>query len=440
MPAKKSRKKCFVLDTNVLLHNADSMFSFEENDVVLPIQVIEELDRFKKQPDEIGRNARQVARHLDDLRQIGSLCQGVKTGNGGIVQVLTDFDTELPDTLAPGLADNQILAAANYLMEQGNATGPEVIFVSKDLNARVKADALGLAAEDYETNKINFDELYQGWKIIDSEPPKIEKLREEGFIKIEADFTHNEFAILRTQDDEEYAVYNAEEKTLHRLDYADRCPWGIGALNAQQAFALECLLNERFRLVSLVGKAGTGKTLLALAAGLQKAIDDLAYKRLLVSRPIMPLGRDIGYLPGSKEEKLTHWMNPIFDNLHYIFDNYMTEGLPGEHLEMLLENEKICLEALTYIRGRSIAHQWLVIDEAQNLTPHEIKTIISRAGQGTKVVLTGDPYQIDNPYLDPSSNGLTYLVERFKGQDLFGSVVLLNSERSQLASLATELL
>lgn len=440
MPTRKSRKKCFVLDTNVLLHNADSLFSFEENDVVLPIQVIEELDRFKKQPDEIGRNARQVARHLDELRKVGSLCQGVKTSSGGIVQVLTDFNTQLPDTLAPGVTDNQILAAANYLMEQGDSSGPEVIFVSKDLNARIKADALGLAAEDYETNKINFDELYQGWKAIQTIPSVIAELREEGFTAANEELTHNQFVILQTEEDEEYAVYDSKERTLSRLDFVDRCPWGIGALNAQQAFAMECLLNERFRLVSLVGKAGTGKTLLALAAGLQKAIDDLAYKRLLVSRPIMPLGRDIGYLPGSKEEKLTHWMNPIFDNLHYIFDNYMTEGLPGEHLEMLLENEKICLEALTYIRGRSIAHQWLIIDEAQNLTPHEIKTIISRAGQGTKVVLTGDPYQIDNPYLDPSSNGLTYLVERFKGQDLFGSVVLVESERSHLASLATELL
>jgi len=442
-PATKTRKrkapKCFVLDTNVLLHNADSIFSFEDNDVVLPIQVIEELDRFKKESDEKGRNARQVARHLDGLREIGSLCEGVETPGGGYCQVLTEFGHNLPPSFDMKTKDNQILAAACFVQMQRKRT--EVIFVSKDLNARIKADSLSIRAEDYETNKINFDELWQGYKYLDMSKEQLDHFHEEDFLEWEGDdFLHNEFAILQCGEEMAHGRYDKEERGFYPLDFANSSPWGVGALNAEQAFGLELLLDENVRLVSLIGKAGTGKTLLALATGLKKTIDDLSYKRILVSRPIMPLGRDIGYLPGSKEEKLTHWMEPIFDNLHYIFDNYTTEGLPGEQLDMLMESEKICLEALTYIRGRSIAHQWLIIDEAQNLTPHEVKTIISRAGNGCKVVLTGDPYQIDNPYLDPSSNGLTYLIERFKGQKLFGSVVLKTSERSELASLAVELL
>ena len=436
--AKATEKKCFVLDTNVLLHQADSLFSFEEHDVVLPIQVIEELDRFKKEQAERGRNARRVARYLDDLREKGSLLEGVTTHKGGKVQVLTNFPPNLPASLSMNIADNQILAAAHY--SQQRLKSHEVIFVSKDINARIKADSLGIKAEDYETNKINFDELYHGWTEVSVTEKNLDKFREKGALKIKGEFIQNQFVIMSSGKSTELGIYDANSEEVLELIFSDRSPWGIKPLNPQQSFAIECLLNEDIRLVSLVGKAGTGKTLLALAAGLQKTIDDLSYKRILVSRPIMPLGRDIGYLPGSKEEKLTHWMNPIFDNLNYIFDNFVTEGLPSDHLDMLFENEKICLEALTYIRGRSIAHQWLVIDEAQNLTPHEIKTIISRAGEGAKVILTGDPYQIDNPYLDPSSNGLTYLVERFKGQDIFGSVVLTNSERSELASLAVELL
>jgi len=323
---------------------------------------------------------------------------------------------------------------------QSSSDTPQVIFVSKDINARVKADALGIQSEDYETNKINFDELYQGWgKIILSEED-CKSFQKEGSFSTSQTYLANQFFCMDSSGEEELGIYDADSGRIRKLEHSQRCPWGIKALNSQQSFALECLLDERIRLVSLVGQAGTGKTLLALAAGLQRTLDDLSYKRILVSRPIMPLGKDIGYLPGSKEEKLTHWMQPIFDNLHYIFDNFISEGLPSEHLDLLLKNEKICLEAITYIRGRSITNQWLMIDEAQNLTPHEIKTIISRAGEGTKIIVTGDPYQIDNPYLDPSSNGLTYLVERFKGQPIFGTVVLTSSERSHLASLAVELL
>ncbi len=439
-------KKYFVLDTNVLLHSAESLFSFKDNHVVLPLQVIEELDRFKKEPDEKGRNARAVARILDNLRAKGPLYEGVETESGGSVQVLTDFELTLHPGLDRSVTDNQIIGAAHYVRDhiarsKKGKRSSEVIFVSKDLNARIKADALGILAEDYETNKVNFDELYRGWDNLEVEETELSKFEETGFLKVDPDrYQANEYLILSTGKEEMLGRFDVQAGGIVALKEGYSAPWGIQALNHQQNFALECLLNKKFQLVSLVGQAGTGKTLLALAAGLQRTIDDLSYKRILVSRPIMPLGKDIGYLPGSKEEKLTHWMQPIFDNLNFIFDNFISDGLPSEHLELLLRNEKISLEALTYIRGRSIANQWLMIDEAQNLTPHEIKTIISRAGEGTKVIITGDPYQIDNPYLDPSSNGLTYLVERFKGQEIFGTVMLSKSERSKLASLAVELL
>jgi PhoH-like ATPase len=309
------------------------------------------------------------------------------------------------------------------------------------LNARIKADALGIKTADYEASKINFDELYRGWRSIKADDEMLYLLQSQGQIPWEDAFP-NEYFLFEAGNDKFYGRYNSKEKCVRLLseEVIDCAPWNIRAMNPQQVFALDALLDEEIRLVTLVGKAGTGKTLLALAAGLQKTIDDLAYKRILVSRPIMPMGRDIGFLPGSKDEKLSHWMQPVFDNLSFIFDNSVTDGLPSDHLEFLMKNEKISLEALTYIRGRSIAHQWLIVDEAQNLTPHEIKTIITRVGKGTKIVLTGDPYQIDNPYLDPSSNGLTVVVERFKGQKIFGNLVLHASERSHLSSLAAELL
>ncbi|MCJ8344689.1 PhoH family protein [bacterium] len=430
-------KKTFVLDTNVLLHNADSIFSFEDNDVVIPIQVIEELDRFKKESNDLGRNARQVARHLDSLREISCLTKGVETQTGGKVRVVVDFTNNLPEHFDMKVVDNQILAVAKFL---NSAESKDVIFVSKDLNARIKADALGLKVEDYETNKVNYDDMYQGYKELTISADELSDFDKDGTLKLDQDFINNQYCILLCASEKRYARYNQDVNLLELAKYSDRYPWGIGALNDQQHLAMDALLDDKIQLVCLVGKAGTGKTLLALAAGLQKSIDDLAYKRIAVSRPIMPMGKDIGYLPGTKDEKLHNWMMPIFDNLHYIFDNYITEGLPSDQLDLLLKNEKIRLEAITYIRGRSITNQWLIIDESQNLTPHEIKTVISRAGEGTKIILTGDPDQIDNPYLDPSSNGLTYLMERFKGQSLFCGIVLAESERSTLASLAADIL
>ncbi len=442
--------KTFVLDTNVLLHNSSAIFAFGKNKVVIPITVIEELDRFKSFSDEKGRHARAAARYLDELRGQGCLHEGVPLPNGGMLYVVSVDAEGLPKDFEYTKKDNLIIAAA--LKE--HRRGGEVIFVTKDINARIKANALGIRAEDFESNKVNIDELYTGWREMELSGEQYAFFRERGFLdgsRVEGLCSGdtapypNEFFIMRCSDGDEevlYGRYAADGRIVRKLQYDQVEPWGIRPLNPQQKFALEALLDVEVQLVTLVGCAGTGKTLLAVAAGLNNVIDERIYRRMLVSRPIMPLGRDIGYLPGSKDEKLNHWMQPIFDNLEYIFSNNWSDAgvKPEDQLEMLLESKKIELEALTYIRGRSIPHQYLVIDEAQNLTPHEIKTIITRAGDGTKVVLTGDPYQIDNPYLDSASNGLTTVVERFKGQPLFAHVTFVQSERSPLSSLAAELL
>ena len=440
--------KTFILDTNVLLHNSYSIFSFGDNRVVIPLPVIEELDKFKSFSDEKGRHAREVARQLDKLRHKGKLYEGVKTDSGGIVQIVSGHGLEVPTDLIGEKRDNQILAIA--LGERDKDRG-YVCFVTKDLNARVKADAVGLNSEDFESNKVNIEELYPGWRSIDVPDAIVDKFKSEkgiataeltNHIMDDLPFYDNQFVCFNTADQEEAAIgrYSNELSSVVALRDIPE-PWGIGSMNAQQRFALDLLLDESVHLVTLVGKAGTGKTLLAIASGLQTTIDERTYRRMLVSRPIMPLGRDIGYLPGSKDEKLSHWMQPIFDNLEFIFNRHLDAEVDAEEqLLYLLESKKIELEALTYIRGRSIPQQYLIIDEAQNLTPHEVKTIISRAGEGTKVVLTGDPYQIDNPYLDASSNGLTTVVERFKGQRVSGHVTLVKSERSRLSSLAVNLL
>lgn len=436
--------KTFVLDTNVLLHNSSALFAFGKNRVVIPITVIEELDKFKSYSDEKGRHARQASRHLDKLRYKGHLYSGVELENGGQVQVVINSESELPRGMDPKDKDNLILMTA--AAERKRRPDTQVIFVSKDLNARVKADALGITAEDFESGRVNIDELYSGWTKLELGNKELAAFAEKGEVPLEGDhqLIGNEFVVLEEKPDSLQGLYgrwDARRNRLVALRDAELAPWGIGPLNAQQIFALDILHDPEIRLVTLCGTAGSGKTLLALAAGLDQTIDDRVYRRILVTRPIMPLGRDIGYLPGTKDEKLSQWMGPIFDNLEYIFLNYLdNEEKAEEQLNYLFESKKIELEAATYIRGRSIPNQFMIVDEAQNLTPHEVKTIISRAGEGTKVVLTGDPYQIDSPYLDSSSNGLTYVVERFKGQAIFGHVSLIQSERSELASLAASLL
>lgn len=434
-------KKTFVVDTNVILHSHQSLFSFKDNNVVIPLGVIEELDRFKGFNDERGREARQASRELDNLRQQGNLSQGVQTPNGGYIQVLLDSDIELPYGLDGNKVDNRILACALHLKKKGE----NAYLISKDINCRIKADALGIPTEDFETNKIDIDELYLGWRELVMPVERIETfLREESLEYLEDDLFKNEFVLLKAAENENktaLAKFDGVQKKLVPLFHLNAKPWGVEALNLQQKFAIEMLMCNEIQLVTLVGRAGTGKTLLALACGLQKTIDEHLFRKLLVSRPIMPLGKDIGFLPGSKDEKLSHWMQPIFDNLEFVMDRlYKNSDDVDKKIRFLIESQKIQIEAITYIRGRSIPKQFLIVDEAQNLTPHEVKTIISRAGEGTKVVLTGDPYQIDNPYLDSSSNGLNFVIEKFKDHELFGHIILHKSERSSLSALASELL
>ncbi len=440
-------KKTFVLDTNVLIHNPHALESFEDNTVVIPLAVIEELDTFKKYDDERGRNAREVARMLDNLRHKGNLQEGVPLANGGMVRVdISTPNSHLPASLSHIKIDNNIIGIAMALKEKGE----NVKFITKDINVRIKADALGVVSEDYETNKVNIDELYSGWTTITVKDAEIDEFYKLGKISLksqtEQKLYENEFLLLKSDIHEAktaLGIYKDSLKEAQSLWFKDPEAWGIKALNREQHFALNLLLNDRIPMVTLVGSAGTGKTLLALAAGLLKTLDEKKYRRVLVSRPIVPLGKDIGYLPGTKDEKLMNWMQPIFDNLEFILDKGHLQSDTEEvddKVQYLLDSHKLEMEALTYIRGRSIPKQFMIVDEAQNLTPHEIKTIVSRAGVGTKIILTGDPYQIDNPYLDASSNGIVYLAERFKGNEMFGHITLSKSERSPLAALAAKAL
>lgn len=438
----QSRAKTFVIDTNVLLHNPASLFAFADNHVVIPMVVLEELDKFKTANNELGQNSREVARTLDRLRGQGSLREGVVTPQGGTIQVVMDGE---PITgLLPGVNDNRILGCANHLKRQGK----QVFFISKDINARVKADALDIPSEDFKAMRVNVDELYTGYVIADLAGDEVDDLAAKAEVdpatilaKDDLPLVWNQFVLLRDRADKEHSAlmrYDGGAGRLRPLSHEPPELYSVVPRSPEQRMAFELLLDDSVKLVTLVGRAGTGKTLLALACGLNKVIDSERYKKLLVSRPIMPLGADIGYLPGSKDDKLQHWMGPIFDNLHFLLAS--EERDPDDVIKRLIAEETITMEALTYIRGRSIARQFVVVDEAQNLTPHEIKTIISRAGEDTKVVLTGDPHQIDNPYLDSNSNGLTHVVERLRGQELAGHVTFTKSERSELAGVAADIL
>jgi PhoH-like ATPase len=430
--------KCFLLDTNVLLHDADSLSAFEDNNLVLTVDVLEELDRFKRGNDEKARNARRVIRTIDALRNGMPLSQGVKLEGGGKLFILVkSYNDFLPQGMDHSIADNRILAAGCAMIK----AGAEVTFVTKDINARVKADALGIKAEDFRNRTVNFDELFTGWSEHDVPQEVVDAFYQGTPAQIDDEFYPNQCVLLKSNANSKHTargIFRADSNLIEPLQHADSHPWGLSARNLQQHFALELLLREDIRLVTMLGQAGTGKTLLALAVGLQMAAEEKKYRRIMVSRPIMPLGKDIGYLPGSKDEKLSSWMQPVSDNLQYLVDPKLEHS--ADKVQYLYDTGMVEVEAVTYIRGRSLPKLFIIIDEAQNLTPHEVKTVVSRAGEDAKVVLTGDAYQIDNPYLDASSNGLTYVVERFKNQAIHGHITLAKSERSELASLAAELL
>ncbi len=430
--------RCYLLDTNVLLHDANSLSAFEDNNIVLTVDVLEELDRFKRGNDEKARNARRVVRTIDSLRDGTPLSKGVVLPEGGRLYITVKCYTDyLPKGMDPSIPDNRILAAALALQKHGG----DVVFVTKDINARVKADALGIEAQDFLNQRINFDELYPGWCELEVADDIIDSFYQGQQVSIDDEFYPNQCILLKALGNPKQTargIYRADTGLIEPLQHGDKNVWGITARNLQQHFALEILLRPDIKLVTMLGQAGTGKTLLALAVGLQLVAEEKRYRRIMVSRPIMPLGKDIGYLPGSKEEKLSSWMQPVSDNLQYLVDPKLEHS--GDKVQYLYDTGIVEAEAVTYIRGRSLPKLFIIIDEAQNLTPHEVKTVVSRAGEDAKVVLTGDAYQIDNPYLDASSNGLTYVVEQFKNESIHGHITLAKSERSELASLAASLL
>ncbi len=435
-------KKNYVLDTNVLLHDPRAIFRFEDNDVIVPIYVIEEVDQFKREGSERGRNARQIARVLDELReQGGSLASGVTLQSGGTLRVAVPLKRpELPSAIDKAAMDQAILQTAFDVREQDG--GRPTIFVTMDSNLRIRADALGMVAQNYENQRVEVEQLDTGVKEIEVDAKEIDAFFHEGhFGQGVSGLAPNVCILLRDRTNPSHTAlgrYDANKKEIMALRTPREGVMGVRPRNKEQSYAIDLLLDENVRLVTLVGKAGTGKTLLALAAGLKRTMEDGVYTRMLVSRPVMPLGRDIGFLPGDVDEKLNPWMQPIFDNLEFLFSSGTRKG-PRAYAE-LLDSGQIQVEPLTYIRGRSLPQQFMVVDEAQNLTPHEVKTIITRSGDGTKIVLTGDPGQIDNPYVDSASNGLTICADRFRGEKLAGHIVLAKGERSELAELAANML
>jgi PhoH-like ATPase len=429
-------EKSFVLDTNVLIHYPEAIMSFREHEIVLPLEVLEELDKLKTYPDQRGKSAREAIRFLESVAGRGNLNEGVKLDNGSILRVSLALPTAPPEGIDLDKNDNRIILCAWALQQQGK----RVFFISKDINARVKATALGLKALDYDKQKVDITTLYQGMREIDVSADNFSRLEGEGGLPWKDRFLPNEFALLRERVSgrSRLASYDLVGARLLPLPEWDGTVAGIVPLNDRQRVAMELLLDDSVRLVTLVGKAGTGKTLLAIAAGLRKTLEEKIYTRMLVTRPVVSVGKEIGFLPGEKQVKMAAWMQPIFDNVEHILGVYKRPNLKS--LEQLIKDRVLEIEALSFIRGRSLPNQYMIVDEAQNLTPHEIKTIVSRAGESTKVVLTGDPYQIDNMYLDANSNGLSFLVESFKGQQLYGHVTLQHTERSELAELAASLL
>jgi len=455
-----SQKKTYVLDTNVLLSDPNAIFSFEENDVVIPMIVLEELDRHKSRPDEVGRNARQVTRSLDNLRERGGLYQGVKLNEGGILKVgRMDAIKDVPlPGLEPDKPDNMIIAYAKYL--DGS------ILVSKDINVRIKCDSIGVKCEDYKKMRVadSPQKFYRGVDVIELEEELVDYFYKHGELDLPG--THqlypNQIVVIKSTKDG-HTTKSALAKCIDpakplvpvtKIEQA----FGLTPRNKEQQFSLDLLFDEKIKLLTLVGPSGTGKTLLAIAAGLEQlktvGPDSKAkYDKLIVTRPVQPVGKDIGFLPGTLEEKMEPWIAPIRDNLNFLMDTKRNRpkrprrgGSDKQafddnlYLKLMQERGLIEIEAITFIRGRSIPNAFIIIDEAQNLSMHELKTIITRVGDGTKIILTGDIEQIDNVHVDVFTNGLTYAVERFKEHPIAGHVTLIKGERSELATLASKIL
>jgi len=426
--------KNYILDTNVLIHDPNSIFSFEDNNVIIPLPVIEEIDKLKKRSNEIGRNAREAARILDSLRAKGNISKGIKLENGGTLRILLleNSREKIPRFLSDTYADNWIIEYSLNILRNSNLP---TYLVTKDINLRIKAEVLGIPAQDYLKDKVDPTELFSGCTEIKGRPELAEKLKKEKSLAISEvglkNIRPNEFIDI----DGVYGRYVKEVDKIVPIKYSFRSQWwGISPRNREQLFAFELLMDDSVKLVTLIGPAGTGKTLLSITAGLTKVIDQKVYKKLVVTKPVVSVGKEIGFLPGDVEEKMMPWVQPIFDNLEFLFRD--KDFTPKDFLRKGI----VEIVALSLVRGRSIPDQFIIIDEAQNLTPHEVKTIITRVGENSKVVLIGDPSQIDNPYLDSMSNGLVYVAKRFYNESISGHLSLVKGERSLLASRAIELL
>ncbi len=435
--------KIFVLDTNVVLYDYRCIYSFEEHNVVIPITLLEEIDKFKRGNEIINFNAREFSRELDALIGNNLLSEGVRLGSGGclIVHASVKQDEYLRGVFWEDNPDHRILTLAYNLA--GRYGKERVCLVSKDINLRMKAKSIGVHAEDYETGKVkDIDELYTGKNIIEGvDSESVDRIYREGSIPVSVlgrglDPVPNEYFIIRNGTRSALTTFHKESASLRLVE--KKRAYSIQPRNAEQTFSLDALMNNEVKLVTLSGKSGTGKTLMALAAALERRNQ---YKQILLARPIIPLSnRDIGYLPGDIRSKLDPYMQPLFDNLSVIRNQFEDDSQESRRISDMVNSEKLLIMALAYIRGRSLSKVYFIVDEAQNLTPHEVKTIITRAGEGTKIVFTGDPYQIDTPYLDSRSNGLTYLIDKMKGQELYAHVTLEKGERSHLAEVASDLL
>lgn len=437
-------KKNYVLDTNVVLYDPQSIHRFEDNNVVIPIYVIEEVDKFKHESSERGRNARQISRSLDHLRTEGSLMEGAFTSKlpgGGLLQIVVPAARpELVSSIDMSTMDAAILQMAITVRKE---RVEPTIFVTMDCNLRIRAAALGMQVQTYESNSVSADDLGTGTTTVQVRDEDIESFFQEGQIPLNREDIPTNSGVYLVGETEGYkglGRYDASVPCVRSLRVPREGVMDVRPRNREQSLALDLLLDPKIRLVTLVGSAGTGKTVLAVAAGLKMTLESAEYTRVLVSRPVMAMGKDLGYLPGTIEEKLNPWMQPIFDNLDFIFSREGSKKKSNQSYADLMESGMLQVEPLTYIRGRSLPQQYFIVDEAQNLTPHEVKTIITRAGDGTKIVLTGDPGQIDNPYVDSASNGLTVAADRFRGQACAGHIVLTQGERSELADLASKLL
>ena len=444
-------KKIFILDTNVLIHDPEAMFSFDDNDVYLPIYVIEEIDKLKEYNDRVGKSARETSRNIEKLRKEEknsnlSLLEGLKNSTGGTFRiVLGENDSvNIPDSLNKNLTDNKIIGQALRIKNENKKR--KVILVSKDMNVRIKANVLGMETVDYVKDQIDINQLYEGWREIEISSDLFSLVEKAPIINwdlvLKEEPKANELIRFKNSNKEILTIYKKEREKLEKQVFADTKVWGVFARNTAQKQAMELLMDERIKLVTLVGKAGTGKTLLAIATALEQVVERKLYKKIFIARPVVPMGNDIGFLPGTEKENMQPWMLPIYDNIEFLASNKGQTSLnEAEKVVVGLESLGLLkVEPLTYIRGRSIPQGFIIIDEAQNLTPHEVKTIITRVGKDTKIVFTGDPDQIDNPYLDANSNGLAYIAERMKNEILVGHIRLVKGERSEISELASRLL